>query len=616
MQWPHPPSSFTTRANTGSPTSGPVVALTATAFEACSRAGLSPTVLDDHTQRPELCQNPDAYQRWQLDWLSRLDTTCQLDGVARSCAQLIVPSVDSLVVYARTLAGAVDGLAPDAITYVGKVGPVEATGYHNGHLQFWPSLGDTPLAGRLLALIAGARAMPFTARPVGGAETPAIPARLTVNQALRVLSRALGPCRRVYRTPKVGHRHRLTTLMMWYAGYGAEQFAADEHRAGRATAFITRGGTSFRIIDPGLPPRHVFGHSLDLTVRPASKLAPAAMTLLDELDEWTGVPGASRLLETRLAVFLHGICDSVARAVPRVRREFSKFGVTRLAATNSSSLEEFACLIAAKSARIPRVLVQHGDHLLSYGSWLVTQTGDFDEFAASDPTMADELNTAAARLGVGAPRVTYYAPRITSLLADARVRRGGMQGAGTICYVPSFLLGDSRYVGGCNFDDAWYHRWHLRILDLMCSRPDLRFTWKALPSSDQAVDPIATVIAERGLGNVTYEARPFVEVINQVERVVIDYPSTALYETVHLGKAVLALTFPRFCVVRPSAASRFAQVLRDLWHRRGRACTDQRIPRRRPRAMDSAEGQSRQSLITRSRKLNSSRGRIGEMCCS
>lgn len=539
-----------------------VVALTATAFEACRRAGRVPSVLDDLTPRPELCRNPDAYQRWQLDWLGRLDVACQFDGVARSCAQLIVPSVDSLVVTARMLAAAVDALAPESITFVGKVGPVEFTGYHNGHLQFWPSLGDVPLAGRLLALIAAARALSFTARPVDPAGPAAVPSRPLVGEVRRAVSRSLGPYRRMYRSRVRGHAHRSTTLMIWYAGYGAEQFAADEHRAGRDTAFITRGATSFRIVDPGLPPRHIRGRRIDLTVRPPGELPPAVMTLLDELDEWTGVPGASRILETRLAVFLHGICGAVSRAAPRVRRELRRFGVTRLAAANPSSLEEFTCLIAARSARIPCVLVQHGDHLLSYASWLVTQTGDFDEFAASEPTMADELDAAAARLGVVAPRVTYYAPRITSLLKRAPVGRRALPDAGTICYVPSILFGDSRYVGACNFDDAWYYRWHLRILDLMGTRPDLRFTWKGLPSSDQAVDPIPAIIAERDLRNVAYEGRAFTTVISEVDRVFTDFPSTALYESVHLGKPVLALTFPRFCTVRPSAASLFAKVLR------------------------------------------------------
>ena len=73
---------------------GTLVALTATAIETTRRAGLGVKVLDDLTPRPEICRSPDAYQRWQMDWLDRLDTACQLNGIARRCAQLIVPAVE------------------------------------------------------------------------------------------------------------------------------------------------------------------------------------------------------------------------------------------------------------------------------------------------------------------------------------------------------------------------------------------------------------------------------------------------------------------------------------------------------------------------------------------
>src|ERR1700722_354138 len=59
---------------------GTVVALTATAVEACRRAGLTPSALDDLAERPDISRNPDAYQRWQLGWLDRLDAACRLDG--------------------------------------------------------------------------------------------------------------------------------------------------------------------------------------------------------------------------------------------------------------------------------------------------------------------------------------------------------------------------------------------------------------------------------------------------------------------------------------------------------------------------------------------------------
>jgi hypothetical protein len=541
---------------------GTIVALTPAAFEACRRHGLTPSVVDDHTPRPELCRLPRAYQRWQLDWLSRLDSACHLDGVVRSCAELITPPLDSLVIAARTLAGVVDALVPTTIQYIGRGGTPEA-GYHGGHLGFWPRIGDIPLAARLLPLIAQARELTFdghwidTQTPAKHSAQPMLP------RIRRRLAKVVGPYRRGYVGRHGGGEHRQTTLMLWYAGYGAAQFAADEHRAGRDIACISRGGSSFRILDVALPPRLIPSDPVDVSVPGVASLMPSLMPLLDEIDDWAGVPGAGRIFETRLAIYLHGICLAVACAAMQVGKELSRFDIRRVAAANPSSLEEFACLIAAGRMRIPRVLLQHGDHLMSYGVWLLTQTLDFEEFAASDATVAEDLLAEADALGVTAPRVAYYAPRVEGLVSRASKRsRRHMRQPETICYVPCFMTGDAKRVGGLYFDDTWYHRWHLRLLDLMMSRPDLRFIWKALPSTDLAPDPVADIVAARPIQNVTYERRPFVDVVNHADRVFTDYPSTALYEAVHLGKPVLALSFERFFVLRTSAAARFQQVLR------------------------------------------------------
>jgi hypothetical protein len=539
---------------------GTVIALTPAAFDDCRRLGLEPTVVDDHTRRSPFCRNPSAYHRWQLDWLARLDMASQLDGVARSCADLIVPAVDSLVIAASTLAGAIDTLEPAAIRYIGRNGPAEA-GYHNGNLAFWPRLGDVPLAARMLPLIAAARGLTFDARAINN-QIAAGPTPL-LRRARRRLARMVGPYRRARWGGTQTGVHRPATLMLWYAGYGAERFAADEHRAGRDTVFITRGDTSFRIVDPTLPPRHRRGGPVDVTVPAVAKLAPPIAALLDEIDQWAGVPGAGRILESRLAVYLQGICSTVARAADRVVPEFPRFGIDRVAAANPSSIEEFACLVAAGVAGIPRTLVQHGDHLFSYSSWLVTQTQNFEHFAASDPTIRSAFAADATALGVNAPEVTNYAPRTLTLRPSAlRRARHHKRGAGTVCYVPCFFIGDAKRIASGYFDDAWYHRWHLRLLDLMASRADLRFIWKGLPSVDLSPDPVPDIIAERQLANVTYESRAFLEVIGEVERVFTDYPSTALYETVHAGKPVLALIFERFATLREDAAGRFDQVLR------------------------------------------------------
>ena len=69
-------------------------------------------------------------------WLNRLDDACELDGVGRSGAELILPALDSLIVAARTLEGVVDALAPTTVRYIGDDGTPEV-GYY-GHLGFWP----------------------------------------------------------------------------------------------------------------------------------------------------------------------------------------------------------------------------------------------------------------------------------------------------------------------------------------------------------------------------------------------------------------------------------------------------------------------------------------------
>ncbi len=540
---------------------GTIIALTPSAFEVCRLRGLTPSVVDDHAPRPAVCRLPRAYERWQLDWLSRLDSACNLDGVGRSCAELIVPPLDSLVVAARTLAGVVDALVPTTIRYIGRTGTPEA-GYHDGHLGFWPRLGDVPLAARLLPLISQARGVPFDVCSLDtpSPTTPVDPMCLSIR---RRVAKLIGPYRRGYAQRHLSGGDRPATLMLWYAGYGAATYADDERRSGCGIACISRGTASFRIFDVGVPPRHAPSHPIDLTVPDVTTLMPSLLPLLDEIDHWTGIPGAGRIFETRLAIYLHGISIAVACAVPQVGKELSRFDIQRVAATNPSSLEEFACLVGAGRMNIPRVLVQHGDHLMSYGFWLVTQTADFEQFDSSDATVSEDLRAEADALGVAAPRVTVYAPRIQPLLAKAsrqssrRARRPE-----TICYVPCFMTGDAKRVGGLYFDDAWYHRWHLRILDLMVTRPDVRFIWKGLPSIDLLPDPVAGIIAELPAGNVAYEGRPFVDVIDDVDKVFTDYPSTALYEAVHLHKPVLALAFERFFMLRASAAARFQRVLR------------------------------------------------------
>lgn len=544
-------------------TAGTVIALTPTAYDGCIRRGLQPTVIDDHVRRPDFYYEPDRYWRWQLDWLRRLDQAVGGDGIVLACAQLISVPISSVVVAARLLSTAVDAIDPDCVRYVGRMGIEEVSGYHNGHLQFWPRLGDQPLAARLLPLIANSRGLPYEGLNTDEAYPPDDVTDGPVRRAARGLGRMLGPYRRARFGPPRLSRPLGTTLMLWYAGYGARTFDADERRRGRDTVFLTRGGPSVRIIDPTLPLMRSSRSLADFSLPASAPLPPSVLGLLDEVDQWTQVNGAAQILERRVAHYLKVLCPVVSRAASAIAPELERLGIDRVAAANPSSLEELASLVAAGRKGILRTLVQHGDHLFSYGYWLVTETQNFEELAASDPTVGADFEEAAQRIGTKPPKVTFYSPRVDELLSTpegVKALRGSK--AGPICYVPCMLMGESNVIGGSYLEDAWYHRWHLRLLDAMAARPELTFVWKGLPAADQTEDTIPKLLAERGLANVVYESRPFLTVVNGVERVFLDFPSTALYEAARLGLPVLAVSFRRFVAIRRSAQPMFARSFR------------------------------------------------------
>jgi hypothetical protein len=126
-----------------------------------------------------------------------------------------------------------------------------------------------------------------------------------------------------------------------------------------------------------------------------------------------------------------------------------------------------------------------------------------------------------------------------------------------------YFIGDSAGVQGNFYDDAWYHRWHLALLDLMRGRSEIDFIWKGLPSVDEAPDPLPNVLLRARIANVRYDARPFLSVLPETDRVITDFPSTALYEAVQFDKPVLALAFPPVSV-RASAAAAFSEVYRPV----------------------------------------------------
>jgi hypothetical protein len=537
------------------PRDAEVIALTPVAYEAAIAAGVTPLVVDDVVERPAFFFDPTPYQRWQTSWLQRLDAAApERAGAVLAAAQMIKVPVDSVVAHARLLQAVVDAHRPTEVVYVGSTADGGLQGmWHAGHIQFHPLLGDAPLASRLLPLIASAAGVPFRTIDVGAGTTA--PAGMSLRQRVRrAVAPIAGPMRRLAGLSLA--RGRDTTLMLWYGGYGADAYASGEADAGRRVAYLSRGDTTARVVEPGLVSPLAVSRAVGNAPAWAAPAGVDLQPFLDEVDEWAGVAGAGDLLRDRLRFYVDAICPAVEAGALALGELLATRRVTKVAAANPSSIAELAALTWAAGNGVERVLCQHGDHLFGYDYWLITETHNFDTFLVSDPTVIDELHERAGVYGVRLPDMRVGSPRLASATPPPRRHDG------PLVYVPAFFMGDSYVVGASYLEDAWYHRWHLRLLDLL-GHTGLDVVWKALPASDQSHDPIDGIIRARAPGNVRYDARPFRDVLPSAGRVLIDFASTALYETAMAGVPVLALNFPRFTSVRPEARAMFEPVVRD-----------------------------------------------------
>lgn len=542
------------------PPEGPAVALTPIAVEQLSAASIEPWVIDDLVDRRLLLADWRSYTAWKLDWLERVDTAVDGRGSVRAAACWVTTPLDSVVIAARLLRAAADAVKPTEICYVGVGGPEEADPIHDDHMQFRPLLGDVPLAARLLPLVATALGVRFGIQPTRKPEVAPAPSASLRQRVVPTAARFRNTWR-----PTAG-ANQGTTLMLWSAGHGARRFARDERERGRRIALVQRGNPTCVLV----PSWHGFrsvglGMPTDLGRTSPTTPCDDLDELLHEIDGWAQLPGAGSVLKSRLIAFTQRVTPVIDRIADALVPQLTAAGVDELAAANPGAVEDFGVLLAAhRHGRVNRTLVQHGDHLMPYDGWLVTEVHNFDELWASDATVASDLKRAAANYSQRAPRVRVRSPRIQELVARSRLNRSrAPDPAEPIGYVPCMFVGDSYVMGGGYFDDAWYHRWHLQLLDWMEAQPDRRFVWKALPASDQADDPIPQTLRRRGTTNVTYETRPFRAVAGGFARVFFDFPSTALYEAVHLGLPVLAVVFPRFVELRSAAVDRFGSTVRE-----------------------------------------------------
>lgn len=274
----------------------------------------------------------------------------------------------------------------------------------------------------------------------------------------------------------------------------------------------------------------------------------------------------SVILLPRLLYFINNFCPQVISLIDKYVAFYNDNQIDMVFIPHMVSVDEYAAIIAARYTEKTRsACLQHGDGAFALKMW------DFGEYSPyhiyfTTNYEKEEYIKHRIKLGKFNTKVFQYQNRVRVLpnVNRPKSKPGRQTAPKTVVYVSNMYQWDNTFWNESRVPDTWCFSWHKELLKLFSSRDDFNFIWKALPASNELYDPIPNLINDRGYKNIKYATEPFVKWIKKTDLVLLDYPSTALYEAAVSGLPVMSLFFAPFNVVRESALDLFGKSLQPF----------------------------------------------------
>jgi hypothetical protein len=324
----------------------------------------------------------------------------------------------------------------------------------------------------------------------------------------------------------------------------------------------------------------------------ADELTGPASALWSWPDSWHGLP-VSRLLTSRLRRFVGTIAPRLAADAQALSSIYESLDVDVVLIPYLMSSRQGAAAAAARlSPRTQSVVIEHGDGVFDADEFDFSLLLCFDHVFSGDRELAEYYERRRAASAYPLARVHIGSYRRQRVARENRGRPGKPPApiGGSrplLVYVVSAPGGDHRYLNSAWYSDAWYFRLQARIVDALARQGEYDVVVKTFPAHHVA-GPLADYVADIGAAHMISSSVPFRRWLPFADRVVLDFPSTALYECALAGTTYLALVQDHL-KVRSEAVASFGsslQVFRSIEDAVGRVESFLRDPAWRSPAIE------------------------------
>lgn len=564
---------------------GAIIALTPLAAYELDKSGIKYSILEDYYDEAEFLKEEEPYFKNQLTWFEKFDNflfdifpEAKVKDLRLTTSYYfcIKSMVDSLILRCKVISIFINKVKPKSIIYVSTSWKEDLISSAEYPLSFRK---NQSLFSRLMPLFCTEHSIDFQRiilREKAGSDI-VYPSNANLTNIIKNSLKTNKYVRNLwdfYKTfsinnifPKSLKNHKYNMLFLKTPGFVKDimkQIQREGHKV-----FYKRGND---VIKQSFPYHKVIGSiypsgipKLEKNNDDINNELNSKTDIIKWVNSYCGIDVTPILLQ-RLLYFINEFCPQVISLINKYITFYNDNQIDMVFTPHIVTVDEYAAIIATRfSKKTKSACLQHGDTALTLKLWDISEFSAYHMYFSTSDEF-EEFARDRIKAGNCGTKVFQYANRFKMLpkVNNLKKKPNNQRANKTLVYVPIMYQWDNTFWIESRLPDTWYFSWHKELINYFGSRDDFNFIWKGIPASNETYDPIPNMIKDREYKNIKYATEPFVKWIKKAHLVLLDYPSTALYEAAVSGLPVMSLYFAPFNVVRESALRLFGKSLQPF----------------------------------------------------
>ena len=260
--------------------------------------------------------------------------------------------------------------------------------------------------------------------------------------------------------------------------------------------------------------------------------------------------------------FIENVCFEILRDGYKLSKFYKKENIRYIFLRSSADIVSQKILCGARIYNKAKVIgVQHASYGDEKKTSFFSELYYCDYFLSRDNISTRYLRDLRSSLQKEKPEVIespHYLKYVRKKVGECKSSDEKI-----IVYVPKKFSDGLRIFNSMIYPLEWYFEFQKKLIDFFATKKSYYFIYKHAPSQKWAENSIIPYIKKRNYSNISVSYKHFLEILGVADRVIVDFPSGALFEACICGKPVLCL-YKDYIRIIPQAKTIFGKSLRGF----------------------------------------------------